>query len=75
MIRAIVRPDGSILLGPDAQRLGFVSGAVVAISRTSAGSLLVVLDDTHPLDVPFRPLVGGAAQLALRRRQNVNNAL
>lgn len=70
MIRAIVRADGSILLGPDAAALGFVSGAVVEISRTSAGSLLVVLDDSAPLDVSFTPLVGGAAQLALRRARS-----
>lgn len=69
MRRTVVDPDGRLALGDLAERLGFVPGALVEIIVTSAGSLLVCLDRSPPaLDVDFRPLVGGAAQLAARRQ-------
>lgn len=69
MIAAHVRPDGSIVLGDAAERLGFRRGAVVQISVTSAGSLLVVLDDTPALDVALRSLPRTAGRSALRGPQ------
>lgn len=69
MTRFVLVDDaGRLALGDQAERLGFVAGAAVEIIPTSAGSLLVVLHRELPAyDAPFRPLVGGGAQLAARR--------
>ena len=56
MITATIREDGSIRLGDRAGGLGFRPGAVVQVSVTSAGSLLLVIDDTPPLDLVAKPL-------------------
>lgn len=71
MRRAIIAPDGTLALGDQAERLGFRPGVVVEVfPSSSAGVLFVVLDDSPPaIDARYRPLVGGAAQLALRRAQ------
>lgn len=45
---------------------GYRAGTTVQIVVLSTGSLLVTMDDEQPMDVPFKPLVGGAAQLAAR---------
>lgn len=68
MRRAIIGPDGTLALGDQAARLGFVPGAVVEISMTCIGSLFIMLDDQPvAVDASSRPLIGGAAQLARRR--------
>jgi len=62
-----VLPSGLVDLGDRARELGFVRGAVIEVIPTSAGSLLVVLDPSPPtVDVHWKPLYGGAAQLAAR---------
>lgn len=66
--KAIIRSDGSIPLDTF-DDLGFKPGKVVEIIRTSRGSLIVVLDDSVSYDVPFKALVGGAAQHALRKQR------
>lgn len=67
MIRTHVLPSGLVDLGDQARELGFTRGVVIEVIPTSAGSLLVVLDHSPPtLDATWRPLYGGAAQLAAR---------
>lgn len=68
MITTVVRPDGSIVLGDAATGAGYVPGQLVNVIMTGSGALIIALDDSPPaIDVDFRPLVGGAAQLASRR--------
>jgi hypothetical protein len=68
MLTTTVRPDGSIALGESAEAVGFAPGRVVNVIMSSSGALIIALDESPPaLDVDFRPLVGGAAQLASRR--------
>jgi hypothetical protein len=64
-----IHADGSVLLGADAEARGYRAGVSVNVVVLSTGSLLVTFDDTVPLDVAFRPLAGGAAQLALRAKR------
>jgi hypothetical protein len=64
---AVVDAAGALALGDAARRLGFAPGAVVRVIATSAGSLILALDDAPVLDVTWKPLTGGAAQAALRR--------
>ena len=54
MRREIVQPNGTLVLGAEARRHGYVPGAVVDVVVLSSGSLLVRLDDSAPLDVPYR---------------------
>ncbi len=56
MHRTAVRADGTLPLGPDAARLGFVPGALVDVIVTSAGSLILALSDEPAVDVPYRRL-------------------
>lgn len=67
MIVATVRDGGWLQLGERAEHLGFKPGAAVQIIVSSSGSLILALDDSPPLEVPFRALEGGAAQAAARR--------
>lgn len=68
MLTTAVREDGSIALGDAAAGAGYVPGRLVNVIMTGSGALIVALDESPPaLDVDFRPLVGGAAQLASRR--------
>lgn len=63
--KAIVRQDGSLQLGAHAAAKGYAPGTVVEIIVASSGSLIVAIDQSPPaVDVSFRPLVGGRAQLA-----------
>jgi hypothetical protein len=72
VIVAQVRSDGTIQLGEAAQRAGFRPGVLVEIILTSSGSLILALDDSPPpIDVSFKPLVGGAAQLAARNARRI----
>ena len=67
MIRTVVSRLGALALGADAERAGFVPGAVVLVSRLSTGSLLVTLDDDQSAyDVPFRAVDGRRAILGRR---------
>lgn len=67
MIKAHVRPDGSLPLGEAAERIGFRPGTVVEVIVTRAGSLILAIDDSPPpVDVPFKPLPGRRGQLAAR---------
>jgi hypothetical protein len=64
---AIVSPSGTLHLGSRAEALGFRPGTLVEVIATSAGSLILAINDSPPsFDVKFRPLEGGAAQLAAR---------
>lgn len=65
MRREIVQPNGTLVLGVEARRLGFLPGAVVDVVVLSTGSLLVRLDDSPPLDVPYRRGLGARALAAL----------
>lgn len=68
MLTTAIRPDGSILLGDAAAEAGYVPGRLVNVIMSSSGALIIALDESPPaLDVDFRPLVGGAAQVASRR--------
>lgn len=66
--KSTIRSDGSLILGGEARlRAGFQPGAVVEVIITSAGSLILAIDQSPPpVDVSFKPLLGGAAQLAAR---------
>lgn len=70
MFLTAVRADGCVSLGEEAARLGFVPGAPVDVIVTKAGTLILRIDDTPELDVAFTPLVGGAAQKAIRDRRS-----
>ena len=61
--------DGRIALPADLEAIGYRPGVVVRVSVLSTGSLLVTLDDTPVLDLPFKPLTGWAARKALRERE------
>lgn len=61
--------DGRVSLPSDLEALGYRPGVVVRVSVLSTGSLLVVIDDTPVLDLPFRPLTGRAAAKALTSRR------
>lgn len=64
---ATVRQDGSLHLGQQAISAGYAPGTVVEIIVASSGSLIVAIDQSAPpMEVNFRPLHGGAAQLAAR---------
>lgn len=65
--RTTVQSQGTINLGPSAWAAGFEPGAVVEVIVTRAGSLIVAIDTSPPpMDVSFKPLTGGRAQLAAR---------
>lgn len=65
--KSVARADGSLSLGPDAWAAGFKPGTVVEVIVTRAGSLILSIDDSPPpVDLAFKLLTGGAAQLALR---------
>jgi hypothetical protein len=64
---AVIDAAGALALGDAARRLGFAPGAAVRVICTSAGSLILALDDAPVLDVTWKPLTGGAASLALRQ--------
>lgn len=66
MRKAIIGDGGRLDLGGEAAVAGYRAGTTVQIVVLSTGSLLVTMDDEQPMDVPFKPLVGGAAQLAAR---------
>lgn len=68
--RTAVRADGCLPLGDAARHLGFAPGALVDVIVTASGSLILRIDDTPALDVPFKPLTGGAARKALRDRRS-----
>lgn len=71
MLTTSVRPDGSIVLGDAAIVAGYVPGRLVNVIMSSSGALIIALDESPPaLDVDFRPLVGGAARLASRRKRD-----
>jgi hypothetical protein len=61
--------DGRIALPSDLEAIGYRPGVVVRVSVLSTGSLLVAIDDTPVLDLPFQPLTGWAARKALRDRR------
>ena len=64
MHKAAVRADGSLLLGQQAERLGFAPGVVVEVIATRAGTLILAVDQSPPpIDAPFRPIRGGGIQL------------
>lgn len=69
MYRTAIRSDGCLPLGEAAQSLGYVPGTPVDVIVTSAGSLIVRIDDSPVLDVAFKPLTGRAASQALRERR------
>ena len=72
--KTTVLPSGLVDLGDRARELGFVRGAVIEVIPTSAGSLLVVLDHSEPVyDASWKPLEGGAAQLAARNARKREN--
>jgi hypothetical protein len=50
MHRTVVLSDGSIELGDQARLAGYTPGAVVDVIVTCAGSLILALDDSVPLD-------------------------
>lgn len=58
MILTTVLPYGRVALGPDAEDVGFVEGALIQIVVLSTGSVLIRLDDTPPLEVPYRRQLG-----------------
>lgn len=45
MLVTAIRADGTVQLGEDARRLGFVPGRLVEVIRTSGGSLILALHD------------------------------
>lgn len=54
---AVVRPDGSLVLGPDAARLGYQPGTAVRVIPTRAGTLILAIDDSPVIiEAPARPL-------------------
>lgn len=61
----VVRADGTIQLGEHARLAGYRPGAAVQVLVTSAGSVILSLDDTPALDVPYSSLRGGAVRKAL----------
>ena len=66
---AVIGMSGALMLGSDAERLGFRPGAVVQIIVTSAGSLILALDQSPPaLDVAFRALPGRRPESSPLRR-------
>jgi hypothetical protein len=58
MILTTVLPYGRVALGPEAADVGFVEGALIQIVVLSTGSVLLCLDDTPPLEVPYRRGLG-----------------
>lgn len=68
MHKAVIGDGGRLDLGGEANLAGYRVGTPVQIVVLSTGSLLIIVDDEVPLDLPFKPLVGGAAQLAARSR-------
>lgn len=71
--RTAVRADGTLPLGDVAQRLGYAPGTPVDVIVTSAGSLLIAIDDTPALDVPYSVSLATVAahQKALREQEQV----
>lgn len=67
--RASVRADGCLPLGDAAERLGFTPGTLVTVAVMSSGNLLIEIDDSLPLDVPFRALPPADRRKALRGRK------
>lgn len=55
MHKTIVSTAGAIDLGPAAERLGFVPGTPVDVIATRAGSLIVAVDDSVPIEAAYRP--------------------
>jgi hypothetical protein len=68
MLTTFVNSDGTIRLGPEAERAGYVPGTAVRVLVTRAGSLIVSVDDAAPLDVPYRVLPPARPALASDRR-------
>lgn len=68
MIVTEIRADGSVRLGEDARRLGYLPGKLVRVVRTSADTLIVALHDEPVLiEAPARRL-SGPGRKALTRR-------
>ena len=69
MYRTYVHTNGNVYLGDDAiKRLGFEPGTLVEVVCLSSGNILITKNNTPPTyDTTWRPLEGGAAQLAIRR--------
>jgi hypothetical protein len=65
MHRTAVRADGCLPLGDAAQRLGFRPGTLVNVIVTSAGSLLLAIDDTPVLELKTPALPVKSSRLAL----------
>jgi len=65
--KATIGAAGAIVLPDEAVAAGYRPGQVVRVVVLSTGSLLVTLDDEPAYDLQFKPLVGGAAQLAMRQ--------
>lgn len=69
MHRTAVRADGTLPLGDDARRLGFAPGALVDVIVTSAGSLILAINQDAPLEVPFRRLTAPMERRMIGRRR------
>lgn len=68
MRKAVIGVGGRLDLGGEANLAGYRVGTAVEIVVLSTGSLLIRMDDEQPMDLPFTPLLGGAAQLVARRQ-------
>lgn len=69
MLKTAVRSDGTLPLGDAAARLGFVPGALVDVIVTSAGTLILRIDDEPVIDVPFKFVTGWATRKAIQARE------
>lgn len=68
MLVTEVRTDGTISLGEDARRLGYLPGALVRVIRTSADTLIVALhDEPVTVEAPARRLPAARARRAIGR--------
>lgn len=69
MLRTAVRADGTIPLGDAAHRLGFTPGTLVDVIVTSAGTLILAVNDTVTVDLVVRPLKSRRPPVALPDRR------